>query len=256
MTGEHIPQNTGMETMPEGPAEPQPSQNAPAAEPEFPLGPRDSAWRLLGVYIIYQICTGLLMIYEAGPVFDAGYSQAFIATIMNIQSVLVTLLLYRIFFGPLMPRIREVWGHAWVPLSDGVKITGVVLFFFLALRSFGRGYSGSQDLYIWESLIALAVVAPGLLIGYGTLFRLFLRFSMPFTLLAAVLVTFLSSGLMMEVYIGHHMFTYSYTIVNLINSIGAVTWGMYIYKRFNTLTPIFLLEIGRELIQMAGKLCH
>ena len=258
MTDEHIPQNTGMDTMPEGPAEPQPLQNAPAAEPAFPLGPRDSIKRLLGAYILISLATVIYMEYATAPMVAAEYSFDLVNKAQNAFTILATLLVCRVFFGPLVPRIREVWGHTWVPIPSGILVTGGILFFLFALKSFGSGYHADQGISLLEVpvlvLFALGNVASLILVDYGVVYRLFVRFPMRTALPALVLISFLFSGFMMAIYFNNSMPRIGWQIHWLVLSLARTAWELYTYKRLKTLAPLVLMDAGLAVMYIFGRI--
>ena len=256
MTEEHIPHNTGMDAVPEGPAESQPSQT-PAAEPEFPLGPRDNPYLLLGVYI--GICTAHLFSNVLMPLLDQvlmrhlhmeSYQSHFVISISLLGiNLLITFLFYRMFFGPLIPRIKEIWGYGRPRLPGAIKngtiILTLALIFIPALYGIDTTRDPVQDTSIVDIILALCgtciLIAIILLVEFGVLYRIFLRFSMRRGLLlvmAAILLRALPLCFIIRVTMGASVAVMG-TVVTVI--MLEFAWGFYIYKRFNTLTPIALM---------------
>jgi|GEM_PF-2477653 len=259
MTDEYTPKNDVVEAVAETPEELQPSEDNTTPAAEFPLGPKDGVWRLLGAYAVYSLFSALPLLMTEQLVAD-GYALDALKGIWNVLDVLIVLVVCRVFFGPLAPRIREVWGHTWVPIPDGIKITGIMLFFFFALKSAGNGYRAEQEFSLLELLVALTFTIGNMLttilIEYGVVYRLFARFSMRTALIGLVLSSFLFSGFMMQVYFNLTMHSVGWQIHWLVFSLALAAWSLYTYKRLNTLAPLVLMEAGLALVYVIGWLCR
>ena len=224
----------------------------------------DSIWRLLGAYIVFMLCsTALAGLKTWGRDFSTPEILYFTIQWRQVILLPVFVLAYRLFFGPLLPRLKEVWGQRWIQLPGALIVAGVLWCILWVIQTVVFFDAGDSQRVTQAPLLRLLqlplTVAFEAFFVYGALYRVFVRFRMFITLLAVSLITafpyvvFAFAVDKVDYPVPHG--TLSYVIPGIL-LVAGTCWGLYIYKRYNSLTPAAMLAIFTGTVTVVQGLMH
>jgi len=217
----------------------------------------DRVWRLIAAYIMYMLCYVVLKM-RLGFITPEMHD----AVVQWKQAIMLPCLvgIYRLFFGPLVPRIREVWGRAWVKLPVSLIVVGVLLFGIMILQDLAlplQKPTWPMQTPLMSLLLLPLGIAIAMFFGYGIVYRLFARMRMSLALLTASLYVLIPIIIIVAGAMAFDVTDFKgsqyYVALGIVGAVEAC-WGLYIYKRYNSLTPAAILVAAAGLVSGILKL--